>query len=38
MSTEQRFIWLDLETTGLDPENGEILELAMFATDADRKP
>lgn len=26
-------LWLDLETTGLDPDGGEILEVAWFITD-----
>lgn len=26
-------VWIDLETTGLDPKNGEILEVAWFITD-----
>lgn len=26
-------VWIDLETTGLDPEAGEILEVAWFITD-----
>jgi oligoribonuclease len=27
------YLWIDLETTGLDPDNGEILEVAWFITD-----
>ena len=31
--TEHRLLWLDLETTGLDPHTDEILELEMRITD-----
>lgn len=27
------FVWIDLETTGLEPHSGEILEVAWFITD-----
>lgn len=33
-----RLIWLDLETTGLDPEKGVILEVAARATDVFGRP
>ena len=32
---QQRLIWLDLEMTGLDPDNDSILEIATVITDAD---
>tara|TARA_R110002095_G_C4251957_1_gene240465 strand:- start:52716 stop:53306 length:591 start_codon:yes stop_codon:yes gene_type:complete len=32
---ETLIVWLDLETTGLDPRGGEILEFAAFASDLD---
>jgi len=32
---QQRLIWLDLEMTGLDPDNDSILEIATIVTDAD---
>ncbi len=32
---KNNLIWMDLEMTGLDPENDRILELAVIATDAD---
>lgn len=35
---ETTLVWLDLETTGLDPKSGEILELAAFATDLAGNP
>lgn len=35
MSTEQRWIWVDLEMTGLDPERERIIELACVVTDTD---
>lgn len=31
-------VWLDIETTGLNPETDLILEMALFATDGDLKP
>lgn len=31
----QRFIWVDLEMTGLDPQTDHILEMATIITDAD---
>lgn len=31
---QAKYLWLDLETTGLDPEIDVILELAAFVTDA----
>lgn len=31
----QRLIWIDLEMTGLDPENDRIIEVATIVTDAD---
>lgn len=31
--TETMKIWIDIETTGLDPKGGEILEVAWFITD-----
>lgn len=30
---DKRLIWLDIETTGLNPHEGEILEIAMRVTD-----
>ena len=35
MNTEQRWIWLDLEMTGLDPERERIIEMACVVTDTD---
>lgn len=34
-SMEQRLIWIDLEMTGLDCNNDEILEIAIIVTDAE---
>lgn len=34
-SDEQHLIWIDLEMTGLDCNNDEILEIAIVVTDAD---
>lgn len=34
-AVRQRLIWLDLEMTGLDPNNDSILEIATVVTDAD---
>jgi len=34
-ATESRLVWLDLEMTGLDPDNDSILEIATVVTDAD---
>jgi len=30
-----RIVWIDLETTGLDPDHGRILEIAIVVTDGD---
>ncbi len=30
-----RFLWIDLETTGLDPHTGSVLEVAVIAVDDD---
>lgn len=35
MSREHRLIWIDLEMTGLDPDNDRIIEIATLVTDAD---
>ena len=32
-----RIVWIDLETTGLDPRHGRILEIAIVVTDGDLK-
>lgn len=29
----KKFLWIDIETTGLDPKNGHILEIAAIITD-----
>lgn len=31
-------LWIDVETTGLDPENDALLEIGMVCTDADLNP
>lgn len=38
MAKPQAFLWLDLETTGLDLEKDEILEIGAIVTDFDLKP
>ncbi|MCW9053191.1 MAG: oligoribonuclease [Motiliproteus sp.] len=35
MSSENNLIWIDLEMTGLDPDNDVIIEIATLVTDAD---
>ena len=35
MAKSDNLIWIDLEMTGLDPENDRILEIATIVTDAD---
>lgn len=35
MSTEDRLVWMDLEMTGLDADNDQILEIATVITDTD---
>jgi oligoribonuclease len=37
-SLEPRFIWLDLEMTGLDPETCAIIEIGIIITGPDLKP
>lgn len=34
----ERFVWLDLEMTGLDPDRCAIIELGMILTDAELNP
>ena len=34
-ANDQKLVWLDLEMTGLDPEQNRILELATLVTDSD---
>jgi oligoribonuclease len=34
----QRLLWVDVETTGLDPENGFLLEVALVVTDEHLEP
>lgn len=34
-STEQKYIWIDLEMTGLDPKTDKILEIVSVVTDGD---
>lgn len=34
-SNEQRLIWLDMEMTGLDPDNDKIIEIAVIVTEPD---
>lgn len=38
MQELNRLIWIDLEMTGLSPENDVIIEIATIVTDADLKP
>jgi oligoribonuclease len=35
MQNSQNLIWIDLEMTGLDPENDVIIEMATIVTDSD---
>ncbi len=35
MFSEQNFIWVDLEMTGLDPDNDVVIEIATIVTDSD---
>lgn len=37
MSSSNDLVWVDIETTGLNPELSQILEVCMFATDANLK-
>ncbi len=37
MSPDPKLVWLDLETTGLDPEEGVILEIGVIITDLELK-
>ena len=32
---EDRLVWIDLEMTGLDPEENTIIEIATIVTEAD---
>lgn len=36
--TKAKYLWLDLETTGLDPDDASILECAAIVTDGDLVP
>jgi oligoribonuclease len=38
ISREQRFVWLDLEMTGLDPESCAIIEIGVIITGPDLRP
>ncbi|MFP2961690.1 oligoribonuclease [Myxococcus sp. 1LA] len=38
ISSEQRFVWLDLEMTGLDPETCSIIEVGVIITGPDLRP
>ena len=38
ISREQRFVWLDLEMTGLDPETCAIIEIGVIITGPDLRP
>jgi oligoribonuclease len=38
MKTDMRFVWVDLEMTGLDPDSCAIVEIAMIITGADLEP
>ncbi len=38
MSDEARFVWCDLEMTGLDPEYNTIIEMGLIITGPDLKP
>lgn len=38
ISREQRFVWLDLEMTGLDPETCAIIEIGVVITGPDLRP
>ncbi len=38
MAAETRFVWMDLEMTGLDPERCAIIELGMIITGPDLAP
>lgn len=35
MQNAQNLIWIDLEMTGLDPDNDVIIEMATIVTDSD---
>ncbi|MBL8611111.1 MAG: oligoribonuclease, partial [Myxococcales bacterium] len=36
--SDLRFVWVDLEMTGLDPASCVIVEMAVIVTDADLRP
>ncbi len=38
ISSEQHFVWLDLEMTGLDPETCAIIEIGVIITGPDLRP
>ena len=38
MAAELRFVWIDLEMTGLDPERCAIIELGLLITGPDLAP
>ena len=35
MAANERLVWIDLEMTGLDPINDEIVEIACIVTESD---